>query len=86
MPPKKQSERPNDKILIFIGKVEEHMKYSNEIQKDYVIDRKDIYEKMEGLGNRQTKIEEKQGFIMKTGGIMIIAIIGFFTRGYWMGK
>ena len=80
MPPRNDDE----KILIFMGKVEEQMSRNNEIQKDYVFDRKDIYEKIECLGIRQTKIETKQGFIMKIGGVVIFSIIGFFTRGYWM--
>jgi len=77
-------EQNTNKVLVFIGKVEEHMRYSNEIQKDYVFDRKDIYDKINALGTRQTKIETKQGFIMKIGGVIILGIIGFFTRGYWM--
>ncbi len=74
----------NKEILIFIGKVEEHMRYNNEIQKDYVFDRKDIYEKIEDLGTRQTQVETKQSFIMKIGSVVLLSIIGFFTRGYWM--
>lgn len=64
----------NDKIVEFIGEAKTHIAYSNEIQRDYVIDRKDIYEKIEVLGNRQTTTETKQA-----GTIWGIRLIGVGT-------
>ena len=79
-----ESIKVNDEILKFMGKVDQHMNYSNEIQRDYIIDRKDLYEKVGKLDVRLAKTETRQGIIMKTGTVVIAATIAFFTRGYWM--
>lgn len=70
----------NENILTFMGEVKQHMIYNNEIQRDYIIDRKDIYEKIGKLDKAQGKIETKQTTITWTGGIAILAVIGLVGR------
>ena len=78
------TEQERSKLDIDLAEIKVHMEYSNEIQRDYIIDRKDIYEKINGLGDRQTKVETNQKWITRIGSIEIGTLIAFFTRGYWM--
>lgn len=71
-------------LALFMGQVSKHMEYSNELQRDYILDRKDIYDKIEAQGKDIVRIDTKQGYISKMGYVAVIAGIGFFTRGYWV--
>lgn len=71
-------------LALFMGQVSKHMEYSNELQKDYILDRKTIYDKIEAQGKDIVKIDTKQGYMAKMGYTAIVLVIGFFTRGYWM--
>lgn len=74
----------NAQLLTHMGRVDKHMEYSNNLQRDYIIDRKDIYDKIEAHGNEITRIDTKQGYMAKTGYFVVAAVVGFLTRGYWM--
>jgi hypothetical protein len=72
----------NAELLKFMGKVEQHMIFSNEIQKDYVIDRKDIYGKIGDLDKRQVKSETKIGIITWVGSAFTLT--GLAVIGRWI--
>lgn len=74
----------NAQLITHMCEVSIHMKHSNELQKDYILDRKDIYEKIEAHGKDIVRIDTKQGYMAKTGYAMVLMIVAFFTKGYWM--
>ncbi len=60
-------------IKVSIGKIESYMQNSKDALKQ-------VWDNKDDIANLKTK----QGFVMKIGGFTLLAIIGFFTRGYWM--
>lgn len=70
----------NAQILLHMGRVEKHMEDDAVFKQNYL----KVETRVGKAENRLTKVETKQGFILKGGYVAVASVIAFFTKGYWM--